>query len=209
MKKNYTHISMVLDKSSSMSHLTKETIESFNKFINEQKNVPGEATFSLVLFDTALTTIYNFQSLNEVVELNDSNYIPGGYTALLDAMGTLIITTGKRLFEMKEHQRPDKVIFVTLTDGEENSSIYYNKEFVKTAIENQQSKYAWQFVFLGANIDAIETARSFNIPVANAMNYAHDAEGTKSVYNKMSSTMAGYRMGYKASMDLTDSKNDK
>jgi len=171
MKNNYCHISVVLDRSGSMSSCVKETREGFNKFISDQQKNSGETTVSLAQFDDKYEVNYQFKPIKEVPFLDTNNFIPRGMTALLDAMGKTINETGKQLADLNEKERPSRVIMVILTDGEENSSREFTRQQVFDMVKHQQDKYNWDFVFLGANQDAIATASQYGIGAKSAMNY--------------------------------------
>jgi hypothetical protein len=174
MKKDYTHIIVVLDKSGSMANKAGEVVMSFNKFLADQKELPGEATFSLVQFnhnvdcsphqfftlekDINENSSHNFVNIQDAAPLTESDYRPTGWTALLDALGTTIDATGHALSRMKEECRPDKVIVCIITDGAENHSKEYTQLQIKEKIAVQQKKYNWQFVFIGAGIDTFTVA---------------------------------------------------
>jgi hypothetical protein len=171
MKQNYTHISIVLDRSGSMDSCQDITREGFNTFITKQKKETGEATVTLVQFDDQYEVNYEFKDLKRVDHLTKKTYQPRGMTALLDAIGKAINNTGKRLATMAEEDRPSKVLFVIQTDGFENASEEFTREKVFGMIKHQREKYQWNFVFLGANQDAIATAISFGIGAKSSMSY--------------------------------------
>ena len=208
MKKNYTHIVMIVDKSGSMTPLRKETIENFNKFLNEQQAVKAEATFSLVLFDTEYRFLYTNVDLQKVKPLTMGEYDPSGYTALLDATGAAIDETGSFLKNLKEEERPEKVVIVTITDGEENSSFLYTKEAIKAKVKLQSDVYKWQFVFLGANIDAYAEAGALGYSSSTTANYSANAFGTMSAYAGTSSKLAAFRSNVVNTMEFTDKEKD-
>lgn len=174
MKKDYTHITVILDRSGSMEKVKEDTIGGFNAFLNEQKNLEGEATISIIQFDNEYEYIAKFKPIQEVEELNSSTYKPRGMTALYDALGKAIKQTGKTLRNMKEEDRPEKVVFVILTDGYENASKKYTADNIKDKIEHQQSKYNWDFTYIGANQDAILVGNSMGISKDKSLNFAAD-----------------------------------
>jgi hypothetical protein len=171
MKDNYTHVSIVLDRSGSMSSCEDVTREGFNTFVTKQQKEKGEATVSLVQFDDQYEVNYEFKNLQDVPLLTKTTYTPRGMTALLDAIGKTINSTGKRLAQMEEKDRPSKVLFVIQTDGFENNSNEFTREKIFEMIKHQREKYQWGFVFLGANQDAIATATSYGISANSAMSY--------------------------------------
>lgn len=178
MKNNYTDISILLDRSVSMQGMTDETIIGVNKFIDSNKELPGECTVTLVQFADYSQITYSARKIQEVVPLTNESYRADGYsTALVDSMTDLINATGERLSDMPEDQRPDKVIFVTLTDGQENSSSRYTRASLRTKVVHQNKHYNWQFIYLGANQDAIAEAATYGIPAGKALTYAASPSG--------------------------------
>jgi uncharacterized protein YegL len=206
MKYDFTDITVVLDRSGSMSAVANDTIGGFNQFIKEQKSVKGKANLTLMQFDTEYELVHNGKDIKEVPSLEFS---PRGGTALFDAVGRSITETGTRLRRMSDKDRPAKVIFVIITDGEENSSKEYTREKVKGMITHQQEKYNWSFVFLGANIDAIQAAGYMGISGYNAMNYAPTGVGMAAAFGTTSSNMASYRCGTSADMSYSDEDRKK
>lgn len=193
MKENYTDINIVLDRSGSMDAIKSDTIGGFNSFLKEQKNVAGEATITLVQFDDIYEEVYKAIPLANAPLLNNDTFIPRNMTALLDAIGKTIVETGKRLAAMSESERPEKVIFVILTDGLENASREYNIQHINEMISHQRNVYKWEFVFLGANQDAIATASNMGIAQANALTYAANADGTQNAFAAVAKNVAAYR----------------
>jgi uncharacterized protein YegL len=163
MKKGLTEIIFVLDESGSMSMAKTDTIGGFNEFVEGQKRIPGEAKMTLVKFSTYYNIVYDGVLLPFVKNLDLETYTPGGGTALLDAIGKAIDTVGSRLSETEESERPEKVMFIVLTDGEENSSRTYSHQKISDMVKHQTDTYKWEFVFMGANIDAFSNAQSINI----------------------------------------------
>lgn len=190
--KNATEIIVVLDKSGSMSALKQDAIGGFNEFLREQQAEPGEANLTLVLFDTGYT-IHPAAPVGRVAPLTEASYHPGGGTALLDALGRTINETGRRLALMPEADRPDKVIVVTLTDGEENSSQEFSLPQVRDMLAHQQDRYGWKFLFLGANQDAFAEAGKLGVSAAMAMNFAADEAGMRAAYRSSSKAVQEYR----------------
>lgn len=189
--KDSTEIIFVLDQSGSMEAIRMATIQGFNTFVNSQSADPGEAYLSLVFFDTHYRFVYAGLPLHEIVPLDESTYRPAGGTALLDALGTAIDTTGQRLSALSEDQRPGKVMVVVLTDGEENSSREYSAQSVRTRIDHQRSKYAWEFLFLGANQDAVLAASSLGI--RESISFEATSAETEAVYNSISERVVALR----------------
>ena len=193
MKTGSTDITIVLDRSSSMVAVQTDTIGGFNSFIEKQRKLPGECVVSLVQFDDLYEPIYTARPITVAPLLTTDTYVPRGYTALLDAIGRTINETGKRLAAMAEDQRPEKVIFVILTDGEENASKQFPREKVFDMIGHQRSTYLWDFVFIGANQDAIQTGAVLNIDAASTMTYAANSVGTLDAFASVSNYTANTR----------------
>jgi len=191
--KNKTDIIFILDRSGSMGSIKSSTIEGFNKFITDQKKVKGEAVMSLYQFDDKFDVIYENKDIKNTPLLNDETFVPRGMTSLYDAIGKTINNTGERLRKTKESERPDKVIFVILTDGQENNSTDYNENKINEMIKHQTEKYNWQFIFLGANQDAVLSARKIGINLDNALTFKASAKGLSATYDSISSNIASYR----------------
>jgi len=184
-----TEIIMVLDKSGSMESIKSDTIGGFNHFLKDQQKEPGEANLTLVFFDTTYT-IYPAKPIKTIKPLNHKTFVPGGCTALLDAIGRAVIETGKRLADMQEVDRPDKVIMVIMTDGLENASLEHNHQQVKDMIKHQEEKYSWKFIFLGAGPDAFAEGTSLGL---DSVFYTASSIGTRSAYQGTTQTVAEFR----------------
>src|SRR4030095_4235504 len=170
--KDATHIVVLLDRSGSMESIKAETISGFNFFLNEQRKGGANASLTLVQFDTQATeVVHEKRPINTVEELNDDTYQPRGGTPLLDALAETINRTGRTLEVIPEESRPDKVVFVIITDGQKNSSHKFNKTQVKEMTEHQTTVYKWQFIYLGANQDAFAEAGSMGIAMGHAANF--------------------------------------
>ena len=170
--KDATHIAVLLDRSGSMADVKDETISGFNYFLKEQKTAGDNASFTLVQFDSESTdVVHEARPVRDVPDLNQDTYQPRGSTPLLDALGQTINSTGRALAAIPEANRPDKVVFVVITDGQENASHQFTKARVKEMIDHQTGKYNWQFVYLGANQDAFAEAGAVGIAMANAANF--------------------------------------
>jgi len=193
MKENFTSINVVIDRSGSMQHLATDTIGGFNQFLKDQKDVPGEAVLTLCTFSTDYSVVHDCLVLADVPELDKTSYKANGGTALLDALGTTINSVGAKLAAMEEDERPSKVIFLVITDGEENSSREFTKEQIKSMVEHQQDVYKWQFVFMGANIDSMAEGTSIGIAQNNTMDYEATSEGTIGLYTDVSHSLTRYR----------------
>jgi len=186
MKKNLTEIVFILDRSGSMAGLEADTIGGFNAMIEKHKTVPGQAYISTVLFDTQMDVIHDRIEVQEVLPMTREDYWVRGCTALLDAVGKAIHHIGNVHKYAREEDRPEKTIFVITTDGMENASREYNAERVRRMIQRQKEKHGWEFLFLGANIDAVGTARRLGIDEDRAVNYHSDSEGTVLNYEVVS-----------------------
>jgi len=171
--KDATHIAVLLDRSGSMGDIKDDAIGGFDCFLKEQKAAGANATLTLVQFDTESTdVVHESMPILEVPDLNHQTFQPRGGTPLLDALGQTIDSTGRALAAIPEANRPNKVVFVVITDGQENSSHQHTKASVKERIDHQSSRYNWQFVFLGANQDAFDEAGAVGIAMGNAANFA-------------------------------------
>lgn len=201
-KENFTSINVIIDKSGSMSHLATDTIGSFNSFLAEQKAVPGDAVLTLCTFNTDYSLVHDFVELKSIPDLNSKTYYPSGSTALLDAMGTTINALGTKLSAMPEEERPSKVIFLIITDGQENASKLFTKDQISSMVQHQKDVYSWEFVFMGANIDAIGEGSALGIAATNSMNYAATSAGTHQLYESVSRNMTTYRGGQSQQVDF-------
>jgi hypothetical protein len=208
MKTNHTDITIVLDRSGSMASVASDTIGGFNRFLDDQKKAEGTATLTLNQFDDQYERAIEPSDIQAVAPLTDETFVPRGMTALLDAIGRSITDTGKRLEEMPEGDRAEKVVMVIITDGFENASSKFTKEKINEMIAHQRDVYGWEFVFLGANQDAIGTATTFGIKGANAMTYAHNAVGTQSAFASTSRNMAAFRAGTSKTMAYSAQDRD-
>jgi uncharacterized protein YegL len=193
MKDNLTEVVFILDRSGSMVDLTSDTIGGFNSFIENQKQEPGEAILTTILFDDQYDIFHNGVDIKSVKPLTAKEYFARGMTALLDAIGKTINTVGERLNKTEEEDKPSKVIFVITTDGQENASREFTQPKIKEMIERQTKDYNWQFIFLGANIDAVSTAKSFGIQAQFSSNYTANAIGAQSVYDGVTRVVSKYR----------------
>lgn len=193
MKKNLTEIVFILDRSGSMSGLEADTIGGFNSMIEKQKNAEGEALISTVLFDNTSEVIHDRVSVQSIKPMTRDDYTVRGCTALLDAIGGAIQHIGNVHKYARAEDVPEHTLFVITTDGMENASHRYSSEKVKKMIERQKEKYGWEFLFLGANIDAVETARHFGISEDRAVNYHSDSEGTQLNYEVLSEAICSVR----------------
>lgn len=193
MKKNLTEIVFILDRSGSMAGLEDDTIGGFNAMIEKQKQEPGEALVSTVLFDNESEVIHDRVNIQEIEPMTRKEYYVRGCTALLDAVGSAIHHIGNVHKYAREEDRPEKMLFVITTDGMENASRKHTYDRLKTMIERQKEKYGWEFLFLGANIDAAREAARFGISADRTANYHADSEGTAVIYEAVSEAVCNVR----------------
>ena len=177
MKKDLTELVFILDRSGSMAGMEADTIGGFNSMIDRQKKEPGEALVSTVLFSGESRVIHDRTDIRRVEPLTEKQYAVGGCTALIDAIGGAVHHIGNVHKYAREEDRPEHTIFVITTDGMENASRRYSSEEVKKMIKRQEEKYGWEFLFLGANIDAVETAGRFGISADRAVDFLNDGNG--------------------------------
>jgi uncharacterized protein YegL len=199
MKKDLTELVFILDRSGSMSGLESDTIGGYNAMLKKQKKEPGEAIITTVLFDDRYELLHDRINLRGSAPLTDDDYFVRGSTALLDAIGKTINKIGNVQKRTAEEERPEHVMFVITTDGMENASREFSYEKIRQMIEHQKSKYGWEFIFLGANIDAIAAAERFGISEDRATNFHADSEGTLLNYEVISETVSSLRANRKIS----------
>ena len=193
MKKGLTELVFILDRSGSMSGLEADTIGGFNSLIEKQKKEEGEAYISTILFDDIAEVLYDRVPLKKIEPMNDRQYNVRGCTALLDAVGGAIHHIGNIHKYAREEDRPEKTLFIITTDGMENASRRYTYEKVRQMIEHEMEKYGWEFLFLGANMDAVAAAGRFGIRANRAVTYECDGAGTQLNYNVISETVSRVR----------------
>ena len=193
MKKNLTELVFILDKSGSMAGLERDTIGGFNAMLDKQKAQAGECRITTVLFDHRYELLHDRTDIRAVRPITAREYRVGGSTALLDALGKTIHKIATAQKNTSEPFRAKRVMFVIITDGEENASREYAAKEVKEAIRRQKSRYGWEFIFLGANIDAVETAGRFGIDAVRAANYVPDSLGTALNFRAVSETVSAFR----------------
>ena len=195
MKNNISELVFILDRSGSMSGLEGDTIGGFNSLIEKQKRVEGKCFVTTVLFDNRSETIHDRVELGEIQPMTEDDYSVRGCTALLDALGETI----RHIAHIHRYARPEDVpahtTFVIMTDGMENASHRYDSATVKRMIEHEKAKYGWEFLFLAANIDAVETARHFGITEDRAVNYHADSVGTQVAYDAVADAVCMARKG--------------
>ena len=194
MKNNATELVFILDRSGSMAGLERDTIGGFNAMLKKQKEVEGECRITTVLFDNQINILHDRLDIQAIGSLTEKDYQVGGSTALLDAIGSTINKIGNVQKHSSHEHRASKVLFVIITDGEENSSREFSSQRIKKMIEHQMKKYNWEFIFLGANIDAVETSKMYGIRPDRTQNYHADAKGVNLNFDVMSKTVANFRM---------------
>ena len=190
-----TELVFILDRSGSMAGLEKDTIGGFNSLIEKQRKEPGNAVVSTVLFDNKSEVIHDLVPLESIPPMTDKEYYVRGCTALLDAVGGAIHHIGNVHKYARREDVPDKTLFVITTDGMENASRRYDYERVRKMIQRQKERYGWEFIFLGANIDATAEAKRFGIAPERAANYHCDEAGTALNYEVISDVVCAVRMG--------------
>lgn len=206
-KNNVTELVFILDRSGSMSGLESDTIGGFNAMIEKQKKQDGECFVSTVLFDNVSEVLHDRVKLGDIAPMTDKDYTVRGCTALVDALGDAIHHIGNIHKYAREEDVPEHTMFVITTDGMENASHRYTAEQVKMMIERQKEKYGWEFLFIGANIDAVETARRYGISEDRAVNYNADGEGTQILYQSVAKAVCNVRANAPLSKDWSEDIN--
>jgi hypothetical protein len=186
MNDNLSEIICIIDRSGSMESIKSDAIGGFNSFISQQKQEPGEAHVTIVLFDDQYDVIASGVRIEKVAPLNDMTFVPRGSTALFDAIGKTLDDVGARLATVPESERPGAVVVAILTDGQENASRVYSRERIAAMIKHQREVYSWDFIFLAANQDAVASARQISIDAADAVPFAPSAAGTQVAFAEMS-----------------------
>ncbi len=208
MRKGLTELVMIMDRSGSMSGLETDTIGGFNSMIEKQKKEDGEAFVSVILFDHETELLYDRVPIHNVEPMTAKQYYVRGSTALLDAVGGAIHHTAMIHRYAREEDRPEKTLFIITTDGMENSSTRYTYADVKRMIEHEKEKYHWEFMFLGANIDAVEESSRFGIHASRAASFHNDDSGIRLNYNTISEIVSCARQAPSA-QDMSASFNSK
>lgn len=203
MKLGYTHITVVFDRSGSMSSIMGDMVGGLNTIIEEQKTIPG-ATFTLVKFDDQIETVKDFVPLENLSQFTVDDLAPRGCTALYDAVGKTINSVGEKLRLMDGKDRPEKVITVIITDGHENASQEYKANQIKQMITEQTDVWKWEFTFLGANQNAILTAKDLGIQPQSSISYAANARGTANVMRSLNHSISNSRMGQNLGFSQAD-----
>ena len=208
MKKDLTELVFIIDRSGSMSGLEADTIGGFNGLLEKQKKETGEAYVSVVLFDDQTEVLYDRVDIQKVEPMNDKQYYVRGCTALLDAVGGAIHHIKNVHRYAREEDVPEKTLFIITTDGMENASRQYSYDKVRRMVEHEKKKYHWEFLFLGANMDAIQVAGRFGIKPSRAVNYENDGAGTQLNYEVMSKAVSCARMSATA-MDMEEAFDEE
>ncbi|MBQ1441178.1 MAG: VWA domain-containing protein [Clostridia bacterium] len=208
MKNNTTELVFILDRSGSMAGLESDTIGGFNSLIEKQRRQDGECYVSVVLFDNESEVLYDRVKLADVRKMTEDDYTVRGCTALIDAIGGAI----KHIGNIHKYARPDDVpehtMFVITTDGMENASHRYSSDKVKQMVQRQKEKYGWEFLFIGANIDSVETAGHIGIDSHHSVNYHADSKGTAVLYETVSASIGNMRAGRELAKDWSSSINE-
>ena len=207
MKNNITELVFILDRSGSMSGFEADTIGGFNSTIERQKEQEGKVLVSTVLFDNYSEVLHDRVDISEIKPMTCNDYNVRGCTALLDAIGGAIHHIGNIQKYARPEDVPEHTMFVITTDGQENASHRYNSEQVKKMIERQKEKYGWEFLFIGANIDAVETAARYGISKDRAVNYNADGEGTHILYESVAKAVCNVRASAPLSADWSEEIN--
>jgi len=208
MKTNLTELVFILDRSGSMGGLESDTIGGFNSMLAKQQAEPGECRITTILFDNEYEVLHDRIDIKAVSPITDKEYFVRGNTALLDAVGKTIYKIGGVQKNTAEEYRAGKVLFVITTDGMENASREFSYEKIRSMIERQKSKFGWEFIFLGANIDAVEVANRFGVDRSRAQNFHNDSEGIALNYCVLSETVSSLRAA-PAGAKLSDEWSEK
>lgn len=190
MKANSAHVSYLLDRSGSMRKILSDTIGGFNTFVDGQREEPGELTVTLAQFDDIYEVLYQTVPIAEVKNLTEKTFVPRGRTALLDSLARLIIDTGRTLAALAEDQRPEKVLFIIQTDGEENASREFSNAKIKEMIDHQKDIYKWEFIYLGANQDAFSVGGAMGMA---GVKYEATSMGTRGAYTATTDSLKKFR----------------
>ncbi len=193
MKKDFTELVFILDRSGSMSGLESDTIGGYNSLLEKQRKEAGDAVITTVLFDDYYELLHDRTNIKGVSLITDKDYYVRGCTALLDAVGKTIAKIENAHLHTAESERPEKTLLVITTDGYENASREFTKEKVKTLVERMQKEHGWEFIFLGANIDSVKTAGSLGISADRAANYHADSVGTAMNFNAVANAVSEFR----------------
>ncbi len=194
MRNNLTEIVCVVDRSGSMGNLTDDVIGGINQFIRDQRELDGDANFTLILFDNDIDIVHNGVDINKVPLLDRNSYRVRGSTAMNDGIAVGINIIGAKLHGMNEEDRPGKVLFAIMTDGHENASREFTTENIKDMIDHQTEKYAWEFIFMAANIDVDRAADAIGVRSANRYAFGANSDGVTMAYSTLSNATSQYRL---------------
>ena len=214
MKDKYTHMSVVIDRSGSMSSMKNDVIGGFNNLLQEQLRVEGTATMTLVRFDHEYEVVSDFVPLEDVKELNSETFQPRGNTALLDAMGKTLNDVRSKIHAMNDSEKPSRAIFVFITDGEENASTQYKKNQIFEMINDLRNKensegVEWEFIFIGANQDAIQEGSSYGVRANASLTYSASGDGARIAFGSLSRSISDYRSAEVGTKCCTFSEEDR
>lgn len=193
IKNNITEMVFILDRSGSMGGLEGDTIGGFNSMLEKQKKESGKCLVSTILFDHQTEVIHDRVDLAEIQPMTEEQYYVRGCTALVDAIGSAIRHIGNIHKYARPEDVPENTVFVIITDGMENASKEYSSDQIKKMIEHEKEKYGWEFLFIGANIDAVETAKHYGIDEDRSVNYHADTQGTNIVYDAVANACCKLR----------------
>lgn len=193
MKKNLTEMVFILDKSGSMHGLESDTIGGFNAMILKQKKIGGDCLVSCVMFDNRSEVVFDREPLQNIREMTGDDYVPGGCTALIDALGSSIKHIGNIHKYIREEDVPEKTVFVIVTDGMENASSKYSSDEVKKMVRKMEKEHGWEFLYLAANIDAVKTGAAIGISEEKSVNYKASSKGTRHLYEAVGSALGAMR----------------
>jgi len=207
----YTHIAVILDRTGSMESIRDDTIGGFNAFLTEQKQQPGKATLTLIQFDSQdpYEVVHQVKTIKEVPELTRETYVPRASTPLLDAIGRGINDLEKCLADMKEDDRPSKVVFVVITDGQENASREFRRDQILKMINEKEKQSGWQFVFLSADLDAINDAMAQGFQPAAAMAFDKTGVGVQNAWGAVSKNISNYRASRSKGVSFSEEDRKK
>ncbi len=193
MRKNLTEMVFILDKSGSMHGLEKDTVGGFNSMIGKQRRLGGDCLVSCVMFDNTSEVIFDREPLKSIRDMTEEDYVPGGCTALVDALGSAVKHISSIHKYIREEDVPEKTVFVIITDGMENASRKYTSSKVKKMVKKMEKEHGWEFLYLAANIDAVKTGASIGINEDRAVNYKANAQGTKNLYEAVGTALGAMR----------------
>ncbi len=211
MDNEYTHITIILDRTGSMESIRDDTIGGFNTFLHEQKDAAGMATITLVQFDSQnpYEVIYKFKPIAEIPGLDRQTYVPRAATPLFDAVGRGIIALDQQLSRLPVEKKPARVVFVIVTDGKENASYEFRREQIEKMIAEKQEQSDWQFVFLSADLAAIREAESVGFMRKKSLAFDKNSAGTSRAWGSLSGAVAFYRSSRKTEVEFDDLDRDQ